>query len=179
MSTLCGHWFYNYRPDTTCDEPIIAALQAAAERYPRYVPKLFLILRRQGHSWNHKRLHSIYCLLKLNFRRKCQRLPVRNPPPLATPEALNQSWSVDFMHDVLACGRRFRTFNVVDDFNREALSIEIDPNLPALRVVRVLDRIAANSVHPVMLCMDNSSEFSSLTLAEWAKIHAVKLGVAG
>ena len=81
------------------------------------------------------------------------------------------------MHDVLACGRRFRTFNVVDDFNREALSIEIDPNLPALRVVRVLDRIAANSVHPVMLCMDNSSEFSSLTLAEWAKIHAVKLGV--
>lgn len=81
------------------------------------------------------------------------------------------------MHDVLACGRRFRTFNVVDDFNREALSIEIAPNLPALRVVRVLDRIAANNVHPVMLCMDNSSEFSSLTLAEWAKIHAVKLGV--
>jgi putative transposase len=62
---------------------------------------------------------------------------------LATPEALNQSWSVDFMHDALVCGRRFRTFNVVDDFNREALSIEIDLNLPALRVVRVLDRIAA------------------------------------
>jgi putative transposase len=47
------------------------------------------------------------------------------------------------MHDALVCGRRFRTFNVVDDFNREALSIEIDLNLPALRVVRVLDRIAA------------------------------------
>ncbi|APQ81721.1 putative transposase [Salmonella enterica subsp. enterica serovar Typhimurium] len=95
--------------------------------------------------WNHKRIHRIYCLLKLDFRRKGkQRLPVRNPSPLATPEALNQSWSVDFMHDALVCGRRFRTFNVVDDFNREALSIEIDLNLPALRVVRVLDRIAAN-----------------------------------
>ncbi|ELG11786.1 hypothetical protein A1SG_00027 [Escherichia coli KTE54] len=168
----------DYRPDTTRDEPVIAALQAVAERYPRYgFPKLFLILRQQGHSWNNKRLHSIYCLLKLNFRRKCQRLPVRNPPQLATPEALNQTWSDDFMHDVLACGRRFRTFNVVDDFNREALSIEIDPNLSALRVVRLLDRIAANRVHPVMLCMDNGSEFCSLALAEWAEIHAVKLGV--
>lgn len=64
------------------------------------------------------------------------------------------------MHDALACGRRFRTFNVVDDFNREALSIEIDLNLPALRVVRVLDRIAANRGYPVMLRMDNGRNLS-------------------
>ena len=100
---------------------------------------------------------------------------VRNPSPLATPEALNQSWSVDFMHDALVCGRRFRTFNVVDDFNREALSIEIDLNLPALRVVRVLNRIASNRGYPVMLRMDNGPEFISLALAEWAEKHAVKL----
>ncbi len=80
---------------------------------------------------------------------------MRNPSPLATPEALNQSWSVDFMHDALVCGHRFRTFNVVDDFNREALSIEIDLNLPAPRVVRVLDRIAANRGYPAMLRVDN------------------------
>lgn len=107
------------------------------------------------------------------FRRKGkQRLPVRNPSPLATPEAFNQSWSVDFMHDALVCGRRFRTFNVVDDFNREALSIEIDLNLPALRVVRVLDRIAA-----IRLCYAwiMRPEFISLALAEWAEQHAVKL----
>ncbi|WP_410702662.1 IS3 family transposase, partial [Citrobacter braakii] len=92
---------------TTRDEPVIVALQAVAERYPRYgFPKLFQVLRRQGHPWNHKRIHRIYCLLKLNFRRKGkQRLLVRNPSPLATPEALNQSWSVDFMHDALVCGR--------------------------------------------------------------------------
>lgn len=102
-------------------------------------------------------------------------MPVRNPSPLATPEALNQSWSVDFMHDALVCGRRFRTFNVVDDFNREALSIEIDLNLPALRVVRVLDRIAASRGYPVMLRMDNGPEFISLALAEWAEQDAVKL----
>ena len=76
---------------------------------------------------------------------------------------------------MLTCGRRFRTFNVVDDFNREALSIEIDLNLPALRVVRVLNRIAANRGYPVMLRMDNGPEFISLVLAEWAEIHAVKL----
>ncbi|EPC5538530.1 IS3 family transposase [Salmonella enterica] len=168
---------YHYRPDNTRDEPVITALQAAAERYPRYgFPKLFQVLRRQGYMWNHKRIHRIYCLLKLNFRRKGkQRLPVRNPSLLATPEALNQSWSVDFMHDALVCGRRFRTFNVVDDFNREALSIEIDLNLPAPRVVRVLDRIAANRGYPVMLRMDNGPEFISLALAEWAEQHAVKL----
>ena len=100
---------------------------------------------------------------------------MRNPLPLATPEALNQSWSVDFMHDALVCGRRFRMFNVVDDFNREALSIEIDLNLPAQRVVRVLDRIAANRGYPAMLRLDNGPEFISLALAEWAEKHAIKL----
>ncbi|EJS93224.1 Low calcium response locus protein T [Pectobacterium wasabiae CFBP 3304] len=77
------------------------ALTVAAERYPRYgFKKLFQVLRRQGNIWNHKHVHRIYCLLKLNFRRKGkQRLPVRNPAPLATPEAMNQSWSIDFMHD--------------------------------------------------------------------------------
>jgi putative transposase len=82
------------------------------------------VLRRQGHVWNHKRVRRIYCLLKLNFRRKGkQRLPVRNSASLVAPEILNQSWSIDFMHDALVCGRRFRTFNVVDDFNLEALAI--------------------------------------------------------
>ena len=79
------------------------------------------------------------------------------------------------MHDALVCGRRFRTFSVVDDFHREALSIEIDLNLPAWRVVRVLDRIAANRGYPVMLRMDNGPEFISLALAEWAEQPAVKL----
>lgn len=90
---------------------------------------------------------------------------MRNPAPLTTPEAINQSWSVDFMHDSLICGRRFRTFNVVDDFNREALSIEIDLNLPAQRVVRVLDRITANRGYPVMLRMDNGLPFESTVFA--------------
>lgn len=153
------------------------ALTVAAERYPRYgFKKLFQVLRRQGNSWNHKRVHRIYCLLKLNFRRKGkQRLPVRNPAPLATPEAMNQSWSIDFMHDALMCGRRFLTFNVVDDFNREALAIEIDLNIPAQRVVRVLDRIVANRGYPLKMRMDNGPELVSLALAQWAEEHGVMM----
>lgn len=168
---------YHYQPDTTRDEPVITVLTQLAERYPRYgCDKLFQVIRRQGHTWNHKRVHRIYCLLKLNFRRKGKRrLPGRTPAPLVTPEALNQSWSVDFMHDALSCGRRFRTFNVVDDFNREALAIEIDLNLPAQRVVRVLDRLCISRGYPLSLRMDNGPEFISLTLAEWAEKHGVRL----
>lgn len=117
---------FHYQPDTRRDEPVIMALTVAAERYPRYgFKKLFQILSRQGNASNHKRVYRIYYLLKLNFRRKGkQRLPARSPAPLAKPEAMNQSWSIDLMLDALVCGRRFRTFNVVDDFNREALAIE-------------------------------------------------------
>lgn len=142
---------YLYQPDTRRDEPMIHALTELAERYLRCgFKKLFRLLRRRGNTWNHERVHRIYCVLKLNFRRKGkQRLPMRNPAPLATPQALNQSWSIDFMHDALVCGRRFRTFNVVDDFNREALAIEIDLNIPAQRVVRVLDRIVVNRGYPL------------------------------
>jgi putative transposase len=80
-----------------------------------------------------------------------------------------------FLLQPVVCVRRFRTFNVVDDVNREALSIEIDLNLPAPRAIRVLDRIAANRGCPAMLRMDNGPEFISLALAEWAEKHAVKL----
>lgn len=134
------------------------------------------MLRRQGNTWNYKRVHRIYCLLKLNFRRKGKlRLPVRNPAPLATPEAMNQSGSIDFMHDALVCGRRFRTFNVVDDFNREALAIEINLNIPAQRVVRVLDGIVANRGYTLKMRMDNGPELLSLVLTQWAEEHGVML----
>lgn len=118
----------------------------------------------------------MYCSLKLNLRRKGKRrLPSRHPQPLAVPAAINQAWSADFMSDALLCGRRFRTFNVVDDFNREALSIDIDLNLPAQRVIRTLDRIAAWRGYPEKLRLDNGPEFISLALADWAETHGVLL----
>jgi len=168
---------YYYRPDPARDEPIIEALVSLADSYPRYgFKKLFLILRRRGHPWNHKRVYRVYCALQLNIRRKGKkRLPSRNPQPLAVPSDANKCWSVDFMSDALINGQRFRTFNVLDDFSREALAIEVDTNLPAPRVVRVLERIAAWRGYPEKMRMDNGPELVSVALADWAEEKGVNL----
>ena len=103
----------------------------------------FLYLRNvKGFELNHKRVYRIYCEFELNLRiRPRKRLQRPKPDALAVPEALNQTWSMDFMQDQLADGRKFRTLNVLDDFNREGLGIEVDFSLPAVRVVRSLNRI--------------------------------------
>jgi putative transposase len=135
---------YRYQPQPSRDEQLIELLLELAHQKPEFgSKKLFELLRRRGHQWNHKRVHRLSCHLKLNKRRRGKRrLPMRNPAPLAVSQRANECWSADFMSDQLWEGHRFRTFNVVDDFNREALAIEVDSNLPAERVVRVLERIA-------------------------------------
>ncbi|MGH9947745.1 MAG: hypothetical protein ACRD6X_11130 [Pyrinomonadaceae bacterium] len=85
----------------------------------------------------------VYCAMKLNKRRKYKRrVPARHPEPLSVPDEADRSWSADFMSDPLNDGRRFRTFNVIDDHRRECLAIEIDLNIGSRRVMRILDRIA-------------------------------------
>ncbi len=164
---------YRYKPDAHRDDPVILKLQEAVERYPAYgFSKLFKILRRWGHSWNYKRVYRLY----LNKRRRSKkRLPSRHPEPLAIPATANHCWSMDFMSDSLFCGRCFRTFNLVDDFNREALAIEIDLNLPAPRFIRVLERAVAWRGYPKKLRMDNGPEFISAALAEWAEEYGIQL----
>ena len=168
---------YRYEPDQNRDDAVIEAIQAVVERYPAYgFPKVYKILRRWGHTWNHKRIHRVYCKLSLNKRRRGKkRLPSRDPVKLSVPSAINQCWSIDFMSDSLFCGRKFRTLNIVDDFNREALAIEIDIGMPAARVTRVLDRIAEIRGYPRKLRMDNGPEFISQKLAEWSEDKKVEL----
>ena len=168
---------YRYRPDMHRDDELIEILRKAVERYPAYgFGKLFTILRRWGHGWNHKRVHRLYCALNLNKRRRGKkRLAHRDPQPLAVPNQMNHCWSMDFMSDSLSDSRRFRTFNLVDDFNREALAIEIDLNLPAPRVIRVLERVIAWRGYPSKLRMDNGPEFVSSALADWAEEHSIEL----
>lgn len=166
-----------YERRAPADDAVIAVLQELAERFPeRGFGKYFKIIRRRGHGWNHKRVYRVYCALKLNRRRVGKkRLPPRLPAPLSVPDQINRSWSLDFMSDALWCGRRFRTFNVVDDFNREALCVEVDLNLPAARVIRALERIAAWRGYPAKLRMDNGPEFIAVSLADWAQQHGVEL----
>ena len=168
---------YAYQPRPRDDSPIIGALTLLADKYPRYgFAKMFQMIRRQDHAWNHKRVYRVYCALNLNLRRKGKkRLPSRNPPPVAVPDLANICRSIDFMSDALYSGMRFRTFNVVDDFNREGLDIEVDTSLPAPRVIRVLDRIAAWRGYPQRLRMDNGPELVSVAMAEWAEDHDIHL----
>ena len=135
----------------------------------------FLHLRNvKGHPWNHKRVYRIYCALELNLRIKSRkRLKRDKPDALAVPEAPNITWSMDFMADRLADGRQFRLLNVLDDFNREGLGIEVDFSLPAERVIRSLDRIIEWRGKPSTIRVDNGPEYISGKLLIWAE----KLGI--
>lgn len=168
---------YHYQAKPRDDRPVIELLLSLAQQYPRYgFGKLFPMIRRQGHKWNHKRVYRIYCALKLNFRRRGKkRLPSRHPQPLVVPDMANECWSADFMSDSLYSGQRFRTFNVLDDYNRECLAIEIDTNLPAVRIIRVLERIAAWRGHPRRLRLDNGPEMVSVAMAQWAEDNDIQL----
>ena len=168
---------FAYQPSPRDDMPLVTALLDLAERYPRYgFAKYFVLLRRAGYTCNHKRVHRVYRQLCLHLRRKGKRrLPSRAPVRLEVQTAMNKCWSMDFMSDSLMSGQRFRTFNVLDDFSREILAIEIDTNLPSARIIRVLDRLAAWRGYPAKLRMDNGPEFVSVQLAEWAEKHSVEL----
>lgn len=137
----------------------------------------FLYLRNvKGYGWNHKRVYRIYRELELNLRIKPRkRLKREKPEPLAVPEAINQVWSMDFMHDQLQNGRCIRLLNVIDDFNREGLGIEIDFSLPAERVVRTLEQIIEWRGCPQEIRCDNGPEYISARLQSWAKRKGIHL----
>ena len=137
----------------------------------------FLYLRNvKGYRWNHKRVYRIYRELELNLRIKPRKRIVREKPEaLAVPEAINQCWSMDFMHDQLADGRSFRLLNIIDDFNREALAMDIDLSLPAERVVRALEQVIEWRGKPTAIRSDNGPEYVGKTLTEWAQKNGVRL----
>lgn len=159
------------------DEAVVSALQNLAAQHPRWgFGKLFASLRLRGHPWNHKRVYRVYCAMKLNLRiQRRKRLPKRFPEILAQPRMPNHCWSMDFMSDALLSGRRFRTLNIIDDFDRQVLAIEVDFSLPAARVLRVLDRLAEWHGYPQIIRSDNGPEFISSALMSWAQTHQVTL----
>jgi putative transposase len=167
---------WRYQPRLPDDHEIELALLELAEKHVRWgFWKLFRRLRLDGHHWNHKRVWRVYRQLGLNLKRKPKkRLPAREPKPLFAPAKPNQSWSVDFMSDSLRDGRTFRTFNVIDDYNREGLWIEVDTSLPAARVERVLEQVAAErGGYPLQLRCDNGPEFIAHLMQDWANRKGV------
>jgi putative transposase len=137
----------------------------------------FLYLRNvKGYGWNHKRVYRIYCELELNLRIKPRKRLVRGKPEkLLVPQNPNEVWSMDFMSHSLTDGRRFRTFNVLDDYNREGLGIEVDISLPSERVIRSLNNIIEWRGKPKCIRCDNGPEYISHTLRYWAEKQDIKI----
>lgn len=168
---------FRHRPQKPDEREIVRLLLGIAERKPRWgFKKMQDHLKNQGYAWNHKKVHRIYSQLGLNIRVKPKkRLPGRTPKPLSVPEKANISWSLDFMSDSLECGRTFRTLNIIDDFNREGLWIEINTSLPSERVVRVLEMLTYWRGYPQQIRIDNGPELISHRLADWARQHHVEM----
>ncbi|SCB86916.1 putative transposase [Gilliamella bombicola] len=144
--------------------------------YAGAFPKCFNRIKKLGYKWNHKRVYRVYCELKLNLRvKRKKRIPPRTPEKLLVPNKQGECWSMDFMSDSSRNQRRFRTFNVIDDFNREALGIDIAVSLPAGRVIRYLDKLAEYHGYPLKIRVDNGPEFTGKTFINWAKSHDITI----
>lgn len=167
-------WYYLSQKDDTMVEQKLLEL---AQQFPtKGFWQYYGRIRNQGLQWNHKRVKRVYNKLKLNLRRKKKRrLPAREKQSLDLPLAINQTWSMDFMADSLESGRKFRTFNVIDDYNREALAIEIDTSLPGERIVRVLEQTIDWRGKPHEIRSDNGPEFLSQALVTFCTEQDIKL----
>jgi putative transposase len=137
----------------------------------------FLHLRNvKGFAWNHKRVYRIYRELELNLRIKPRKRLIRaKPEPLKVPLNINETWSMDFMHDGLIDGRSYRLLNIIDDFNREGLGMEVDLSLPSERVIRALERIIEWRGKPKTIRCDNGPECISGKIKDWAKNHDIDI----
>ncbi|MDR9498531.1 MAG: IS3 family transposase [Hydrogenovibrio sp.] len=126
--------------------------------------------------WNHKRVYRIYRELELNLRIKPKRRIKRDKPDaLSVPTAANQVWSMDFMSDALEDGRSIRTFNVIDDYNREGLCIDVDFSMPSQRVIRSLEQVIEWRGKPSAIRCDNGPENISQVLIDWATKQQITL----
>ncbi len=133
-------------------------------------------LWNKDYPWNHKKIYRVYTEMKLNIRRRAKkRLSERVKQPLSVPSAPNQVWSIDFMSDSLTDGRRFRLLNILDDFNRESLAIEVDTSLPSLRVIRELEKLVEARGCPTTIRCDNGPEFISHKLEDWSAARRITL----
>ena len=170
---------YRYKPKFSRENELIAHwLLRLTDNHRNWGFGLcFLYLRNvKGFGWNHKRVYRIYKMLELNLRIKPRKRLVRQvPESLSVPSAINEVWSMDFMHDQLSDGRCFRLLNVIDDHNRESLGIEIVYSLPSERVIRSLEQIIEWRGKPLGIRCDNGPENISGVIQTWAQQAGITL----
>lgn len=165
--------YRSYRPD---DSTLRGRLKALAEQYPKYgYPTLHDMLKTEGLVQNRKRTYRLYCEEGLQVRTKKRKKLKRPRIPMLVPNGINERWSMDFVSDQLACGRRFRTLNIVDDFSRECVGQVVDTSISGQRVARYLDELAERRGLAKTIVCDNGPEFTSKALFFWSCTTGVKL----
>lgn len=169
---------FSYTPKLSeLNETIRKRLKGLAARHRKWGAwKFWRILKREGLMVNHKRVERIYRQERLSLReRKRKKLKALARVPLPKPERMNQQWSMDFIHDKLWEGRRFRSLSIVDTFTHECLTLEVDTSLGGERVKRVLERLSLERGLPEAITVDNGPEFISQVMDEWAYRRGVNL----
>lgn len=166
---------YRHRTRREDDGALRARLLAlAAERRRFGYRRLHLMLKREGTTVNHKRLFRIYREEKLVVRKRGGRKrALGTRAPMTIPQGVNQRWSLDFVSDALADGRRIRVLTVVDDFTRECLALIVDTSLSGVRVARELDAVIARRAKPHLVVSDNGTEFTSTAMLRWQQESGV------
>jgi putative transposase len=153
-----------------------ARLHTLALLRPRWgYRRLYVLLRRDGHAVNRKLVQRLYREEGLTVRRRRRKRVAVPRTPHAAPLGANERWSMDFVSDALADGRKFRSLTLVDDFTRECPVIEVDVSLSGERVAQVLDRVAAGRGLPRGIVCDNGPEFAGQALDQWAHRRGVAL----
>lgn len=170
---------YRYRPKLSDDNTLIAHwLKLLTDKHKNWGFQIcFSYLRNvKGYKWNHKRVYRIYTQLCFNLRIKPKRRLKRDKPEaLTVPSAVNQVWSMDFMHARLYKGKAVRLLNIIDDFNREGLAIDIKHSHPSNSVIRTLENIIEYRGKPSAIRCDNGPEYISSKIVTWAKENGIEL----
>jgi putative transposase len=136
--------------------------------------RLFILLREQGEPSGVNRIYRLYREEGLTVRkRKARRRAIGTRTPILVEAKINARWSLDFVHDQLAQGRRFRIFNIVDDVTRECLAAIPDTSISGKRVARELTTLISVRGKPGMIVSDNGTEFTSNAILGWAKDHGI------
>ncbi len=159
------------QPDTALRERLRAL---AVERRRFGYRRLFVLLRREGEPSGKNRIYRLYREEGLTVRkRRSRRRAMGTRAPILVEARPNARWSLDFVHDQFATGRRFRILNVVDDVTRECLAAIPDTSISGRRVARELTALIARRGRPAMIVSDNGTEFTSTAILAWAQDHGV------
>ena len=168
---------YYYQTKRKEDAELIGCLNELSDKHPSYgFKKMFHSLRNQGYQWTHKKVYRVYKKLGLNLlRKRRRRLASRERKSLEVPLQYNEVWSMDFMSDALFNSRRFRTLNIIDDYNREAIWMEIGLSIGAIHMTDLLEWVIKERGKPKAIRTDNGPEFTSTVFTNWCHKHRIEI----